>query len=298
MVLGFGALSMPNLKVHYNMAWSLFLPLLGLMVAPIRTVPNMDTISSGNYLIHLCNSGEPDSHASYLQQLLPQIYTHLQAVIADSHLGTASQHGYGPLFKTNDSIEEVVGVYQHMAAGTDIMIPAIPSRRTPGLLTARPTLVCVNDSPSLAALYHLCVYDHPDEPMLHWEDSNLIALCPNFWAHKEMTVPRSDCPRLRGGSLSPNNMALALNQQAMIVHELARMYQNTTNWPDEVMNIQDAVNLNATASLRNANNYASYYAGQSIDLPERLESSKALQASVKPQKIEVSSRYVCYEFTC
>lgn len=221
-----------------------------------------DTVSSGNYLIHLCNSGEPNSNASYLQDLLPQIYVNLQAVIADARLGTASNRGYGAFFKTNHNIQEVVRVYEAMAAGTNVLIRSIPGRQLPGLVAARPTFVCVNDIPETGNIYRQCIKDHPDTPLVVWEDSELIALCPLFWDQKKVPVPRTDCPRLRGNTLSPNNMQLIRNQEAMIVYELTYLYGTVTKWPNVVMNIQDAVNLDATASLANPNNYALYYAGQ------------------------------------
>ena len=221
-----------------------------------------DTVSSGNYMIHLCNSGEPNSNASYLQDLLPQIYSNVQAVIADARLGIASKRGYGAFFKTDENIEEVIRVYQHIAAGSDVMIKSVPGSKLPGLLVARPTLVCINDVPETASIYHNCTYDYPDTPLVHWEGSDLIALCPKFWSEKQKPTARIDCPRLRGSALSPNSMALSVNQEAMIVHQLVHMYQNVTRYPDEKMNIQDAVDLSAAASLANANNYAFYYAGQ------------------------------------
>lgn len=168
-----------------------------------------DTVSSGNLLIHLCNSDEPNSNASYLQQLLPEISSNVQAVIADARLGTTSKRGYGAFFKTDDNIEEVVKVFQRVATGTN---------------SSRPTFVCINDIPETASVYRNCVYDHPNTPLVRWEESDHIALCPSFWNEKKVPVPKNDCPRLRGKLLTPNNMALSLNQQAMIVHELVHMH--------------------------------------------------------------------------
>jgi len=221
-----------------------------------------DMVSSGNYLIHLCNSGDPNSNASYLQNLLPQIKVNLQAVIADAQLGTASKRGYGAFFKTNDTIQEVIRVYKEMAAGTDVMIQSIPGRPLPGLLAARPTLVCINDIPKTRYIYQQCIHHHSNIPLVVWERSELIALCPLFWDQKKVPVARTDCPRLKGNTLSPNTMQLSENQEAMIVYELTYLYGNVTKWPNVVMNIQDAVDLNAAASLANPSNYALYYAGQ------------------------------------
>ena len=59
-------------------------------LALMQPVIAEDTVSSGNYLIHLCNSGQLASQASELQDLLPQVYNGLQKVMADLQLGSAS----------------------------------------------------------------------------------------------------------------------------------------------------------------------------------------------------------------
>ena len=239
--------------------------LLILAAATLHTVAEVeDTIGTGNYLIHLCSSGGSSSNASYLQQLLPQIQINLQAVIADAKQGTASRHGYGALFKTDENIEKVMSTYQDMSNGSDILLHTMPGSPRPGLLATRPTFVCINDIPETEAFYEACMNNNTDTPLTHLADSGLVILCPLFWEQRKAAVARIDCPRLYGNSLSPNSMQLSLNQEAMIVHELAHLYADVNGWPNEIMNVQDAVNLNASASLSNANNYALYYAGQSI----------------------------------
>lgn len=228
----------------------------------ISASASRDTVSSGNFLIHLCDSGKPNSNAIHLQELLPQINANLQPVIADAHLGTASKRGYGAFFKTNDSTHEVIRVYEQMAAGTDVLIRSIPGRRLPGLLAARPTFVCINDIPGTGANHQQCVKEHSSTPLVGWEDSELIALCPLFWDQKKVPLARNDCPRLKGNTLTPNNMQLSTNQEAMIVYGLTHLYVNVTKWPNMPMNVQDAVDLDETDSLTNPNNYALYYAGQ------------------------------------
>ena len=218
-----------------------------------------DTVSSGNYLIQFCDSELPKSNAAYLQQLLPQIYANLLVVIADARRGLASRYGYGAFFKTNFNIEEVVRVYQHMADGTDMLIQSTPGSNHPGLMEARPTFVCIN---ATAPLLGACFNSNPAKPVVTWEDSNLIALCPSFWDRKMKPVPRTDCPRRQGNTLSSNGMALSLNQEAMIVQNLAWKYQNGSAWYDGIANMQDIMALNATASLKSAQMFALYYAGE------------------------------------
>ena len=238
---------------------SLFL-LLAAATTNYAAADSPDIISSGNYLIHPCKAEEPSYNATYLQQLLPQIHTSLQAVIADANLGTASKHGYGAFFETNDNIEEVVRVYQHMVAGSDLLIKSFPGRNSPGLVPARPTFVCIEDTLETTSIDQICSQQGKDVPSVIWTYSNTISICPQFWEQKVGPVARTDCPKLRGQTLSPNNDQLLLNQQAMIVHGLAHVYGGQS-MTDEIANIQDAVSLDSIAATTYANSFAYYYSG-------------------------------------
>lgn len=218
-----------------------------------------DMVNSGNYLIYLCNASQPDSDASSLQALLPRVYDGLQAVIADAELGTSSRHGYASFFKTNDSIAEVLKVYQDIAAGRDSSAGINPGRTE--LSSTQPMFMCINDVPETEPIYQVCTTeDQSGFPISRIGQSDMIAICPRFWDIREMPVPRLDCPRVGGSKLYRNNMDLSINQQAMIVYVLVALFRNNTVWPP-VMKIQDAVDLNASASLANANSHALYYAG-------------------------------------
>ena len=238
---------------------------LFLAVATIACLANgvTDTVTFGNYSIQFCDSQEPDSNATYLQQiLLPRINSELLAVIADAHLGLDSRYGYGTFFKTADSISEVTDVYQRMTAGSSVPIRSAPSDMLPGLTLAEPSLVCVSDIQDIASLYKACTHSEDDIPLVHWTGTSFVGLCSGFWNQKEAPLARTDCPRVRGMNLSPNTMSLAMNRQALIVYELARMYLTPVGGSYEAMNVQDAVHLNATASLKNPASYALYYAGK------------------------------------
>ena len=213
-----------------------------------------DTVSSGNYLIHLCNSEQPNSQASYLQALLPQIYDGLQNVIADLQRGTASTHGYSAFFKDDSSKAEVLQVYQKMAAGSNF----IPKQSHYARRLRHPTFICANNIPETDLLYNLCQL-HDETPLLYWRGTELMPLCPLFWIFKKHPAP-SDCPLVIANTLTPNNDQLLRNQAAFIVSNLVHLYQNVSG-PDLVLGIADASALNASSSLKNPSNYAFYYAG-------------------------------------
>ena len=248
------------LQMITTLLLSLLLPLLATTIEHVAA-NDEDTVSSGNYQIQNCNSHKAESDASYLQQLLPQIRTNLRAVIADARLGTASKHGYGTFFKTNDNIEDVITVYRRIAAGNDVLVRSVSDSNILGLTAARPTIVCVNNVLETAPIYQACLRDWFDPTSVHVVDSNLIALCPQFWERKEAPLPRVDCPRSKASSFILNNLDLISNQQAMIVYKLAHLYEDVSV-SGEVMNNQNAADLNSTSPVQTATNYAFYYAGE------------------------------------
>lgn len=218
--------------------------------------------ASTTYLIRHCNYGEPNSEASYLQSLLRQINIHLRDVIADAELGTASNKGYSAFFKSNENVHEVMRVYKAMAAEEDVIVPSLWNASTPGTKPARPTFVCVDDTPDDGGMYRQCVNEDSHVPMVAMSETGTIALCPLFWDEDRVPLPRTDCPRLSGNTVSPNIRALSQNQEAMIVYKLAELYGKVNKAPDVAMKIQDAVDLDAEDSIANPYNFALYYAGQ------------------------------------
>lgn len=217
----------------------------------------LDVARSGNYVIRNCNAGESGSMAEQLQTLLPQIYDNLQGVIADAALGTNSQHGFSALFKKNDSIDFVQGIFKAMAAGKPVPIHTEGRTTNPLLNLGWPTIVCVDpeEQPNIA---RGCA----TELVPAGNDGQYVMLCPLFW-EIEKEAASWDCPRVRRNTLTPNDDTLAVNQQAALVHELAHMYGVTLpNKDDESYRIGDAVDLDEENSLQNAANFAYFYAGK------------------------------------
>ena len=224
-------------------------------LAVLQPVHAEDTVSSGNYLIHRCNAGQPGSQASKLQSLLPQVYDGIQKVIADLELGTASTHGYSTFFKDDSSKAEVSQVFQKMAAGADVTL----HRANNNLVYIRhPTFICANDILETNLIYSYCMRSMK-APLVNWLQTELIALCPIFWTIKQQ-ARLSECPLVVANSLAPNDDRLLNNQEALLVGSLMHLYHKQND--QMVTAIADASELNSSESRLNAPNYALYYAGK------------------------------------
>ena len=222
-------------------------------LAFLQPVIALDTVSSGNYLIHLCNSDLPNSYASKLQALLPQVYNGLQNVIADLQLGTASTHGYSAFFKNDSSKAEVLQVYERMAAGANVAV---------GNVTRRPTLICASNVKYTDPLYQYC--SEGDSALLNWPNTELIPVCPTFWSIQSQ-ANSSDCPLVSVNRLAASNHQLFENQEALVVGNLVHLYHNVDS--NYTTNIADVSELSASDSLLNPTIYALYYACEYLLFP-------------------------------
>ena len=79
-----------------------------------------DHTESGIYLIVYCNANILNSHAAYLEKLIPYMQSNLQAVLSDLDLGTASP-AYRAFFKTNDSLDAVRHVFTDIINGSALL---------------------------------------------------------------------------------------------------------------------------------------------------------------------------------
>ena len=222
-------------------------------LALLRLVIALDTVSSGNYLIHLCNSDLPNSYASKLQGLLPQIYDGLQKVIADLQLGTASIHGYSVFFKEDSSKAEVLQVYERMAAGANVAVAN-------GI--RRPTIMCASDFRETDSLYQYCI--EGDSALLNWPNTELMPVCPIFW-NAPRKANSSDCPLVSFDRLVAQDHQLFENQEALLVGNLVHFYHNVNS--NYTTKIADVSELSASDSLLNPTIYALYYAGGYLVFP-------------------------------
>ena len=228
-----------------------------------------DFAESGSYHIIYCNANSStNSQAAYLQALLPSVWQSIQGLLQDISRGIASQHGYAAFFKTNDNLEFVRQIYQEIVDGPDTLTSAGPGSQ---IRTTPPTIICANpNEPDTVLLQESC-----NGPVGHGGvlagvpmNSGIVFVCPHFF-HLPRVPRRAACPRVNLANnefeAGDDGSELGRNQLAILVHEIAHIYlqEKGLGGQKEVYGISGAVALNATASYKNAMNYAFYVAGKS-----------------------------------
>ena len=220
-----------------------------------------DHATSGNYQIVYCKATSSGPHTGFLQTLIPYTLDHLQdAVLTDLDRGTASP-AYRAFFKTNDSVAHVRRVFAQVVNGSTI--PDVGVATVDGDSSGAPTLVCADaDRPFLQ--YHKVLCDVPDRPVINvLRPAEVLSICPIFWTLPHFAL-KAACPRVDvDGNLLTEPFNLRTTQFAVLVHELVHIYNPLDN-KQEVYDMEDVVGLNASRSLQNAQNYASYAAGESF----------------------------------
>ena len=186
-------------------------------------------------------------------------------MIADTKLGTLSNHGFEAFFHGDNNIPYVQNVFKNIAAGAPVPLNTAKGRAVNPLLNlGLPTIVCIEDGDDDTLGLQMGCKMHPNVPA--GRQDQYVILCPLFW-EQEQEAQSFHCPRLRRNTLTPNDDELARNQQAALVHELVHMYgvEPAMRWQDsqfETYLVRDATNLNEQDALKNAANYAYYYSGK------------------------------------
>ena len=217
------------------------------LLQPVIAV-EWDTVSSGNYRIHLCDADLPSSHAPALQDLLSRVYFGLQKVIVDLQLGTTSTHGYSAFFKDESSKAEVAQVYERMGAGANVSV---------GNDMRRPTLVCANNNRRTLLLFQHCI--EGNSAILNWGNSEIVPICPIFWNIHSKPIYTA-CPLVSGNGPALTDQSLLKNQEALLVGNLVHFYHSVSS--KYTTKLADVSGLNASESLLNPATYAHYYAGE------------------------------------
>ena len=216
-----------------------------------------DHAASGKYLIVYCNATTTGSHVTYLQALIPYMQSLLQAILTDLDRGTASP-AYRAFFKTNNNLDAVRQVFTDMINGTSMLTVDTENNVT---RLSPPTLVCADtDQAFLSHLMENC-RTTPRAVMYVMQPAKIVAVCPIFWTLPHI-ARRPACPRVaRDGRLLTEPRNLRTTQFAVLVHELVHVY-NRFDRMEEVYDLMDLVDLSAEKSLENAQNFASYAAGE------------------------------------
>ena len=213
-----------------------------------------DRLPVGNFVVLQCGSDSSPNNAQRLSLALSDMSTNLLRVIDDAALGDISEHGYTAFFKDLSSRSHVRDTYTRIKQGFPIHTRENlqkPHGR------AQPTIICVNDDdPNTIDLQAFCNQPGAVAVQLSYSPG-IVGICPLFWPLRSAPL-KVDCPILENNKLFPPNDAASIDRTRyhVLVHELAHLY--ITNAPRETYDIQGCVELNATASLMNAQNFAFY----------------------------------------
>ena len=89
-------------------------------------------------------------------------------------------------------------------------------------------------------------------------------ICPSFW-NLAPALGAASCPAIVNNRATLNDVSLIRSMFGVVLHTFLNLYVPVTldygnNFVREVVNVQDAIGLNTTQSLVNANSYALYAA--------------------------------------
>ena len=195
-------------------------------------------------------------HASTARYALSTTQRFAALAASDSLLGPASEFGFTALFKSPNAVPRVHELLNNVAEGS------VPYRGGcyPGF---RPAVMCINANQVVTRkMRALCNQGYP--AFTNTAFPHVVMLCTSVWGLPDIRERNVKCPTLdTQGKLTPNTGALAMNPQALLVHEFLHVYNGVAGSGDEKYNLQDAVDLSEEDSLWNANSYALYVAGES-----------------------------------
>lgn len=214
-----------------------------------------DVTYYGLYKIVNCRANLPARlypEAVQLREFLGQAWNSTRLLLTDITNGTNSKFGFGPLFKTNDSVSPLTFTFRGMITGGGNPLP---------------TFVCLDDDsdvPLYQSLYQeICTKNYFTSVV---PDSSWIAFCPGFFEASKRTLDfpvQLDCPTLdtTANELQKSAHPLMHNMYPIFLSQMLKiqLQVDEENAKTQVHGIQSCLNLNATASLGNVDNWA-YYA--------------------------------------
>jgi len=235
-------------------------------LAPQSTIPAISDVTYyGLYKIVNCRANVPARlypEAVQLREFLGQAWNSTRLLLTDITNGTNSKFGFGPLFKTNDTVRTVTYTIRSFMNGGGNPVP---------------TFLCLDDYskiPLFQSLYKdTCTADVFATVI---PKSSYIGLCPGFFeaSKRNLDFPiQPDCPTFdttdtTAETLRESTHPLMHNMYPIFLSQMLKLHMqmDAENEKVQVHHIQDCINLNATASLTNVANWANYAACKHLRL--------------------------------
>lgn len=219
-----------------------------------------DVTYYGLYKIVNCRAAVPARlypEAMQLRTFLGEAWNCTRLLLTDITNGTNSKFGFGPLFKTNDSVTSVTLTMRSIMNGGGYPVP---------------TFLCLDDYselPLFQSLYKETCTANVFATVI--PNSTYIGLCPGFFkaSKRNLDFPiQLDCPTVdtTANTLQEKAHPLIHNMYPIFLSQMLtlHMQMDMEKAKNQVHHIQDCINLNATASLTNIANWANYAAGKGL----------------------------------
>ncbi|KAG8531795.1 uncharacterized protein KY384_003431 [Bacidia gigantensis] len=224
------------------------------VIAQLQTIQGQQLPSVYGYPINFCGDKTSQVQSAF-QDALDWVESKVIDDVQKSRTATQQRDAFLTFFKGTSLSQQVGNVFGRMLEVQD----------NDNVNSDTFRIYCLRyDSPGdqLKDTYrHLCeLNSNTPAAHVHGPHTFNILLCPNFFQFPRFPRLRGDCPTIQGNKLYPNDIVLAKNQLAIIVHELAHAHGiNPSPGERENYFIQDTADLHPDDQIRNAQNFA-YYA--------------------------------------
>ena len=221
--------------------------------------------STPKYLVSDCGSKTIQVHHALTLALAS-----LTAAITEArNLGTRSTHGFTALFKQQSSAPFVASYLHDMQK-----LKPLAGRWPNPLIPTVPEFVCVQHD-TILRYKHLnfdpyMACKQPKRYGMVSRRARYIFLCDFFFEQPATpTAPAAEtCIRVQNNEFQGFGNLLCLYQKYMLVHEMMHFYLGTQGLgfrtdPMEVYGLNEAVDFDASLSLRNPQNYQAFVASKS-----------------------------------
>ena len=221
-----------------------------------RPVDPTDIVKSGPYYIGNCGSKKPDGgDAKTLGSAIEMTRMTLDHTVKELTL-LATSYGFDNFFKFRSAIEPVRRLYQNMLDGNNVLY------HFPEVGSGPVGFICIYpDDPYSSTTHEKICKPSPDGSITYFSSyggGKHIFICPAFFdVAIAQTPPPAYCPRVVGHVMYPNDAQLTNTRLGLIALMFATIYLGAQALEDQI-NVQDAINLDPRASMRNPPSYALY----------------------------------------